>query len=368
MSKQFAKFRVGELVTMETHSLHNSGDVSGKGDTPYITRSTLNNGLAKFARENEIKDLVSGNAITVAGESSKLFYQPVNFIVGTKVAVLRYPQINQYNAQYMITCIEKATMSQYGFSNILTGNRVVEAVIQLPVTDTNTPNPEPDWEYMENYIKTIERKFIDQIAEHNSKEQEILEQLHPESVNTKPEAHGFEEIRVGDLFEITPTKKPRISGVSGYVDDEELLSRPGRNPYIVATASNNGIKCWTSVEPENKSDAITISTTADSSNTIFYQPVPFVGRQQIAQIRKKGNAPLTKRIAFYVMTLLRKHTLYSNYGNKLTKEELGDFKLHLPVTPAGEIDWYYMEQYITWIETRERERVESYVQYVKNRS
>ena len=68
------------------------------------------------------------------------------------------------------------------------------------------------------------------------------------------------------------------------------------------------------------------------------------------------------------MTLLRKHTLYSNYGNKLTKEALRDFELQLPITPSGDIDWDYMENYIAWIETQERERVEGYVRHARRRS
>lgn len=341
---------------METHALHNSDDVSGKGKTPYITRSTLNNGLAKYAGEGEIKDLVSGNAITVAGESSKLFYQPVNFIVGTKVAVLRYPQINQYNAQYMITCIEKATTSQYGFSNILTGNRVVEATIQLPVTDStaNTPNPEPDWEYMENYIKTIERKFIDQIAEHNSKEQEILEQLHPESVNKKPEAHGFEEIRVGDFIEFSKGKR---------VTSAEQL--PGSIPYVTAATESNGIDAWISNPIFTDKNLATVNFFGKC----FYHPYPVAFKDGTYGMRFKDVSQATSRHYFYFMTALEKVSMRKgSYAQMLTDDLAAELHVRMPITPAGKIDWNYMEQYITWVEARERERVENYVQHVKKRS
>lgn len=347
MSKQFTEFRVGELVTMETHALHNSDDVSGKGNTPYITRSTLNNGLAKCAREGEIKDLVPGNAITVAGESSKLFYQPVNFIVGTKVAVLRYPQINQYNAQYIITCIEKATMSQYGFSNILTGNRVVEATIQLPVTDStaNTPNPEPDWEYMENYIKTIEQKYIDQIAEHNNKEQEILEQLHPESIETKPEAHGFEEFKIGDIFNITPTSYHKTTSPP----TSDLV------PQVTNTTQPNGISSFEPYAPNNEKNVITFSDTTVGGDTLFYQPVDFLGYSHIQKMTPTETV-LTRRKAMYAITAFKKSVNGKyDYGAKFNRDNATKTDIQLPVTPTGEIDWEYMEYYITWIETQERE-------------
>ena len=357
MSKQFTEFQLHDIFYIESSIRLKSADHI-PGNTPFISSRSGNNGISAWV--GNMNESLDSDVLGVNYNGSVLeaYYHPYKALFSDDVKrfKVRQPGVTFRAYLYCATAIRKLKEA-YSYTKKFNGDEIDVARIKLPIADAsvNTDTPEPDWEYMENYIKTIERKYIDQIAQVNAREQEILKQLYPEAVKVKPEAHGFEEFRVGDVFEITPTKKPHVPGVSGYVDDEELLTRPGRNPYIVATASNNGIKCWTSVEPENKSGAITISTTADSSNTIFYQPVPFVGRQQIAQIRKKENAPFTKHIAFYVMTLLRKHTLYSNYGNKLTKEALRDFELQLPITPSGDIDWDYMENYIAWIETQERE-------------
>ena len=139
------------MFEITTHALHNSSDFTIEGEIPYITRTTFNNGVAKYVDEAETKEIVSGNAITIAGETAKLYYQPYDFVVGTKVAVMRYEAINRENAMYVISTIEKSVFSQFGFSNILTGKKLKELNITLPVTQAG----DPDWEYMEEYIILI---------------------------------------------------------------------------------------------------------------------------------------------------------------------------------------------------------------------
>lgn len=149
---ELKEFRVEDLFEITTHALHNSSDFTIEGEIPYITRTTFNNGVAKYVDEAETKEIVSGNAITIAGETAKLYYQPYDFVVGTKVAVMRYETINRENAMYVISTIEKSVFSQFGFSNILTGKKLKELTITLPTTSSG----DPDWEYMQSYIKEID--------------------------------------------------------------------------------------------------------------------------------------------------------------------------------------------------------------------
>lgn len=186
---------------------------------------------------------------------------------------------------------------------------------------------------------------------------EHLEATHSEAL-AEPE---FKEFRVGDILTVIPTIKPSIEGKGGYIKDDEIIEEDGVYPYIAAVSTNNGIKGWTSIEPENSAGSITLSTTADSSNTIFYQPVDYVGRQQIAKIQHKDLSPLTEREAMYISTLLRKITQSFNYGNKLTKDSLVNTLITLPATPSEEPDWEYMEDYIKNVEKQERERIGNYV-------
>lgn len=166
----------------------------------------------------------------------------------------------------------------------------------------------------------------------------------------------FAEFRVGDILSIEPTVKPTVEGKKGgYIKDDEVIEEDGKTPYIAAVSTNNGIKGWTNITPGNGAGSITLSTTADSSNTVFYQPVDYVGRQQVAKIQHSDLSPLSFREAMYLSTLLKKITQSFNYGNKLTRGGLEDSTITLPATPTGEPDWDYMENYIKRTEKQERE-------------
>lgn len=228
--------------------------------------------------------------------------------------------------------------------------------VSLPITDAsaNTDTPEPDWEYMDNYIKTIEQKFIDQVAGINTREQEILEQLHPESVTKKPEAYGFEEVRVGDI--ITFSKGKRVTSADQI---------PGDIPYVTAATESNGIDAWISNPIFTDSNLATVNFFGKC----YYHPYKIAHKDGTYGMKFSDPVGKNGRHYLYFMTALEKISLKKgSYSQMLTDDLAAELDIQLPVTAAGNIDWDYMEKYIAWIETQERERVENYVQHVKNRS
>lgn len=366
MSKQFAEFKINETFSLESTSSGIDGDKINpkEGATPYITRGINENGIRQYVTDaqpgNWEKD--KGNVITIGLDTQTAYYQPVPFITGQNIHVLSHESMSQRVAMYIVPQLKKLMLKYSWGGNGATLGRLSQDTLVLPVTDTtaNTPNPEPDWEYMENYIRTIERKYIDQIAEHNSKEQTILEQLHPESENTKPEAHGFEDFCIDETF----TLKSTSSGING----DKLNEKQGRTPYVTRSVNKNGIKQYVTDSQPGKwaKDDGNVITIGLDTQTAYYQPVPFITGQNVHILKHEK---LSQSTAMYIIPQLTKLMLkYSWGGNGATLGRLSQDSLTLPVTANGEIDWDYMEHYITWIETRERERVESYVQHVKNRS
>lgn len=364
MSKQFAEFKINETFSLESTSSGIDGDKINpkEGATPYITRGINENGIRQYVTDaqpgNWEKD--KGNVITIGLDTQTAYYQPVPFITGQNIHVLSHESMSQRVAMYIVPQLKKLMLKYSWGGNGATLGRLSQDTLVLPVTDTtaNTPNPEPDWEYMENYIKTIERKYIDQIAEHNSKEQAILKQLHPESINTKPEAHGFEEFKIGDIFNITPTSYHKTTSPP----TSDLV------PQVTNTTQPNGISSFEPYAPNNEKNVITFSDTTVGGDTLFYQPVDFLGYSHIQKMTP-AETVLTRRKAMYAITAFKKSVNGKyDYGAKFNRDNATKTDIQLPVTPTGEIDWDYMENYIAWIETQERERVERYVQHVKNRS
>lgn len=169
----------------------------------------------------------------------------------------------------------------------------------------------------------------------------------------------WKEFRIGDLFRVEQLK--RVTNNGGYVLDSDIIEINGVYPYLAAVSVNNGVKGYTNIKPNNEGNCITLSTTADSSNTVFYQPVDFIGRQQMAGIYATEKSKMNSKIAFFIITLLKKQLIAFNYNNKLTFKALKNIKLLLPFK-NDEPDWDFMEEFIKGIEEKYIENVDKYNQ------
>ena len=151
--------------------------------------------------------------------------------------------------------------------------------------------------------------------------------------------------KIKDVFTVESVRKLSFKGKS-YIMDKDIISDDGITPYIAAISTNNGITGYSNYPSNNEGDCITLSTTADSSNTVFYQESPFIGRQQIAGIRRNDKKPMGKYIGLYMVSVLRKITKQFNYSNKLTKEFLKECEILLPVKTVCKPDFSLLSEII----------------------
>lgn len=358
MSKQFAEFRVGDLFEITPTTYRNAKSAKGLQLSPQVTNTTRPNGVASFEpyMPNNKGNSITFSDTTVGGET--LFYQAVGFLGYSHVQnmVARDNFLNLRVAMYIISSFRKAVDGQFDFGNKFNREVASNILIRLPITDVsvNTDTPEPDWEYMENYIKTIERKFIDQVSQVNAREQEILGRLYPDVINEKPEAYGFEEIRVGDI--VTFSKGKRVTSADQV---------PGDVPYVTAATESNGIDAWIANPIFTDSNLATVNFFGKC----YYHPYKIAHKDGTYGMKFSNLAGKNGRHYLYFMTALEKVSLKrGSFSKMLTDDLAAELHVRMPVTSTGAIDWDYMENYIAWIETQERERVESYVRHVTNRS
>lgn len=156
---------------------------------------------------------------------------------------------------------------------------------------------------------------------------------------------GLKRSEFGDLFKITPT--------SYYKSTPPFAS--DLTPQVTNTTQPNGISSFEPHAPNNEKNVITFSDTTVGGDTLFYQPVDFLGYSHIQKMTPTETA-LTKRKAMYIITAFKKavNGRY-DYGTKFNRDNAAQTFIQLPITPTGDIDWDYMEKYIAWIETQERE-------------
>jgi len=188
---KWGKFRLDELFEIKKGKRLTKENME-IGSTPFIGSSDSNNGYTAFVSNNPIHQ---ANTITVNYDGSVgiAFYQPVAFWALDSVNVL-YPKfkLNPYIALFIITVIEQERY-RFNYGRKWHKDRMEKSIISLPVK-----NKKPDFEWMENYIKSLpystaipsERQEVitHKIVKPNSKglsDEELIKKYESGKVNMK---------------------------------------------------------------------------------------------------------------------------------------------------------------------------------------
>ena len=166
----FREFKVGDLFECNTTKGYNPnrGNLPN-GDTPYITRSAFNNGISGYFTDESEVYINSGNCITIGAEGGVAFYQPDNFIAGIKVYTLKHERMNLEIGLYLCTALNKYA-HYYSYANARILDKIKNEIIQLPVKpgtdEINYTEDDIDWDYMEAYIRVMEKQVIADVVDY----------------------------------------------------------------------------------------------------------------------------------------------------------------------------------------------------------
>jgi len=121
-------------------------------------------------------------------------------------------------------------------------------------------------------------------------------------------------------------------------------NNPGPNLYIGASGENNGITQYTSLEPTEKGNCITVANNGKVGAS-FYQSVDFLATSDVTVLTLK-NRNLNPFIALFLTTLIKSIGESFDYGRKWGITRMKESKISLPVDSEGNPDWQLMEDYI----------------------
>jgi type I restriction-modification system DNA methylase subunit len=144
-------------------------DADINGTIPFIGATDSNNGITSWHDRGNIeltsktgrepnapigKKIFRPNCITVSNNGSVgfAFYQPNEFTCTHDVnpLYLKGKELNVYIAMFLCTLIEKEQY-RWAYGRKWRPVRMPSSLIKLPVT----PDGKPDWQFMENYIKSL---------------------------------------------------------------------------------------------------------------------------------------------------------------------------------------------------------------------
>lgn len=153
--EEWKEFRLDELFEIEIgRSIDlNKLEQSNIGIN-YVGRTEENNGVTAIVKRPDEKYVYSGNCITVpmVGNAMKGTYQENEFCCSQNISILRLKgdTLNVFVAIFLITLL-KQEIYRYSYGRPLSLKRMKESAIKLPAT----PEGNPDWEWMEKYVKTL---------------------------------------------------------------------------------------------------------------------------------------------------------------------------------------------------------------------
>lgn len=159
-------FELGKLFPIIYKAVaHNAQDLivassSLKGSIPHVTRTDVNNGVKDFVQEESDFKKENGNAISIGDTTATIFYQEQEFICGDHMVILRSPKLNKYNGLFLTTIIN-LERPRYNYGRAFKKDTIAATKIKLPAINTGEkdesgkPIYEPDWQFMEDYIKSL---------------------------------------------------------------------------------------------------------------------------------------------------------------------------------------------------------------------
>ena len=318
--EKWGSFRIADLFPVLQNGKANQGMLSDGDECFYIGAKKDDNGVMFHCAYDS--DLVQkGNCIIFIcnGQGSVGYanYMDADFIGTTDIVAGYNENLNQYNGLFIATvlCQERP---KYSFGRKWK-THLKDTVIKLPQTlDGN-----PDWKYMEQYIKSLNHKPLTTM----NKSENVL-QL---------DIENWKEFKVGDFFDIHPTKF--IEGVSA----GDCVSYGV--PLVVNSAENNGIAGLCDMLPTEEGNIVTFSDTTDG-NTFFYQPKPFIGFAHVQGMYPKTRKWSKEELLFLSTIMMFDSKGKYSYGRKMRRDIILEIKIKLPVDKTGNPDWQFMKNYI----------------------
>lgn len=291
----------GKLVAVQSSSYNNA--CMGRIDECYC-------------REMKYK-IIKRPCLTVArsGSSGFVSFQEEGCVIGdsAKALISRCSSINKYHYLFLRTIL-MGNMYKFTYGRKVKAQQYMELQIALP----SDSEGEPDWNYMERYIKSLHYKPIST----------VVKPCQAIQINIS----DWKEYELGQLFHIKKGKR---------LTKAEMLE--GHSNYLGAIDSNNGVRQKIYADKLWEPNCITVNYNG-SVGEAFYQAEPFWASDDVNILYPNG-WEMNQYVGLFIATIIKVERPKYNYGRKWTKEIMERSVIKLP-TKDGKPDFLLMEEYM----------------------
>ena len=340
---EFKEFKIEDLFEVKTTKGLDEGKLtfSESGDYNFVGRTKKNNGI-KGRISKQSFDANAKNTISVSQIGTiTACYQPEEWYGSQNMFCLTSKNELTKNKHLYFVAVLNAYLRQYansGRSVYPTLTSLKNAKIQLPVT----PSGEIDFDYMEQYIEKIEKQYVEKIEKQYVEKIALMlkasgldnYQLTEEEKAVLKEEKEKKEFKIEELFTVSRGTRHKKSN-----------RKPGSVALVTAGEQNQGVAEY--IDKGTKMTMYKNKITIDMFCNCFYRNYDFFCDDNILVLTSKTE--MGKNSSLYIATLINKWKVNYNYGKQFRQKSLGEITISLPVTPTEEIDFDYMEKYISAI-------------------
>ncbi|EMG91702.1 restriction endonuclease subunit S [Helicobacter pylori] len=379
---KWGEFKLGDLFeVLSSKKIYHANtikihDTQIENSYPYVVRATTNNGIKGFIVDDPTFTNEK-NTLSFAQDTFTVFYQKQPYFTGNKVKILKpkfafkSPKILHFISAILQFILKPLT---WGLGS--TTESIAEFKFSLPLKPTaKTQTLEDiDFTFMEKFIAELEQCRLAELEQCRLAELEAylkatglenttLSNDEENALNVFNGNHSggntpcgltWQHFKLGDLFEIRPTKAYNLT-------NPHLFDNNAKNPVVTNSSLNNGISGYSSLEPTEKGNQITYSDTTTSEG-IFYQKRPFIGYSHVQGLYPlKHHEFWNEKTLLYIVVAFKKVACGRfDYGNKFNRKIASEMLISLPTNPHGGIDFNFMR---TLINALMKQTIQGVVQY-----
>lgn len=325
----------------------------------FVSRTESNNGVSATVMPIENVIPQKAGLISVAGGGSLLstFIQPEPFYSGRDLYTLASKDNISFEAKMFIITIIKANKYKYSYGR--QANKTLPYLeLMLPVVkdDKNAPIIDktckysdegyvPDWQFMENYIKS----------------------LHYKPLTTKNKVGNIGSLEINNWKSFKVGRILSILNGKGITNDE-IEENPGTFNAVQSGEENNGvlgkidlIYCKKKKYTVSERSCLTVARSGSAGYVSFHPNGCVVGDS--AKILLLPEKIASNGVYLFIQTLLTANRFKYAYGRKVTEEKYAEDEIKLPILMAADgtpvidnsnefsdegyiPDWQFMEDYI----------------------
>jgi hypothetical protein len=280
--------------------------------------------------------------LTVArtGSAGFVSYQHYGCVVGDSAKILLLKNMEKRNTPiylFLRTVLIKLQY-KYTYGRKVTESKYLAEKILLPVTD----NGNPDWDFMENYIYSLNHKMPKTTVRISK------------SIDLK--TNEWKEFYLHKIF---------MASMGNGIDAILTSSDNPKYNYVSRDSNGNGVVGFVNEidgqEPFPEG-ALSLALGGSFLGSCFLQKEPFYTAQNVAVLQEKF--PMSKHVKLFIATLIRNECKikYQAFGRELNSHFKKDFTIKLPIKhdksgivydPSHEFsdlgyipNWEWMDQYM----------------------